>query len=247
MGGRQGLADQTRDKRPKLERAHSAAEKENLPLLQRSGNCPLRRQYSQQEQVTFPSLARYSCRNALSYLRSQTLLRTYLADAPTVHKYVELYRDKFAIYFSYLWCFIYLYVSGKRGRSARFRVIAKREISPRPRQVLYRGTRSVNFGFVVADLGSSYVHERQWSGNVRFATLEKFTNASHGWFLPDATNSETPCSLSRRRSQFIPRRTRWSDETTSAELSEATVNLSSKEIDNFESIFAEKNTRLTSL
>ncbi|XP_020282605.1 regulating synaptic membrane exocytosis protein 2 isoform X2 [Pseudomyrmex gracilis] len=52
VGGHQGLADQTRDKRPKLERAHSAAEKENLPLLQRSGNCPLRRQYSQQEQIT---------------------------------------------------------------------------------------------------------------------------------------------------------------------------------------------------
>ncbi|KAG5326128.1 RIMS2 protein, partial [Acromyrmex heyeri] len=52
VGGRQGLADQTRDKRPKLERAHSAAEKENLPLLQRSGNCPLRRQYSQQEQIS---------------------------------------------------------------------------------------------------------------------------------------------------------------------------------------------------
>jgi len=55
VGGPQGLADQTQDKRPKLERAHSAAEKENLPLLQRSGNCPLRRQYSQQEQVMFPS------------------------------------------------------------------------------------------------------------------------------------------------------------------------------------------------
>ncbi|XP_070515527.1 regulating synaptic membrane exocytosis protein 2 isoform X3 [Cardiocondyla obscurior] len=52
VGGHQGLADQTRDKRPKLERAHSAAEKENLPLLQRSGNCPLRRQYSQQEQIS---------------------------------------------------------------------------------------------------------------------------------------------------------------------------------------------------
>lgn len=52
VGGPQGLADQTQDKRPKLERAHSAAEKENLPLLQRSGNCLLRRQYSQQEQVT---------------------------------------------------------------------------------------------------------------------------------------------------------------------------------------------------
>lgn len=38
------------DKRPKLERARSAAEKENLPL-QRSGSM-LRRQYSQQEQST---------------------------------------------------------------------------------------------------------------------------------------------------------------------------------------------------
>uniref|UniRef100_A0A1B0DN85 Uncharacterized protein n=1 Tax=Phlebotomus papatasi TaxID=29031 RepID=A0A1B0DN85_PHLPP len=38
------------DKRPKLERARSAAEKENLPL-QRSGSM-LRRQYSQQEQPT---------------------------------------------------------------------------------------------------------------------------------------------------------------------------------------------------
>lgn len=37
------------DKRPKLERAHSAAEKENLPMMQRSGSV-LRRQYSQQEQ-----------------------------------------------------------------------------------------------------------------------------------------------------------------------------------------------------
>ncbi|XP_050545169.1 regulating synaptic membrane exocytosis protein 2 isoform X3 [Daktulosphaira vitifoliae] len=36
------------DKRPKLERAHSAVEKENVPLLQRS-NSQLRRQYSQQE------------------------------------------------------------------------------------------------------------------------------------------------------------------------------------------------------
>lgn len=40
-------ADSTIDKRPKLERAHSAAEKENQPL-QRSGSA-LRRQYSQQE------------------------------------------------------------------------------------------------------------------------------------------------------------------------------------------------------
>lgn len=38
------------DKRPKLERAQSAAEKENLPL-QRTGSM-LRRQYSQQEQPT---------------------------------------------------------------------------------------------------------------------------------------------------------------------------------------------------
>lgn len=40
----------TLDKRPKLERARSAAEKENQPL-QRSGSL-LRRQYSQQEQST---------------------------------------------------------------------------------------------------------------------------------------------------------------------------------------------------
>lgn len=40
----------TSDKRPKLERARSAAEKENQPL-QRSGSL-LRRQYSQQEQST---------------------------------------------------------------------------------------------------------------------------------------------------------------------------------------------------
>lgn len=46
-----GPADLSQDKRPKLERAHSAAEKENLPLLQRSGSA-LRRQYSQQEQVS---------------------------------------------------------------------------------------------------------------------------------------------------------------------------------------------------
>ncbi|XP_076380861.1 rab3 interacting molecule isoform X18 [Megalopta genalis] len=50
VGGPPGLMDQTQDKRLKLERAHSAAEKENLPLLQRSAS-QLRRQYSQQEQV----------------------------------------------------------------------------------------------------------------------------------------------------------------------------------------------------
>ncbi|XP_032455052.1 regulating synaptic membrane exocytosis protein 1 isoform X14 [Nasonia vitripennis] len=44
------LVDQTHDKRPKLERAHSAAEKENLPLLQRSSSL-LRRQYSHQDQI----------------------------------------------------------------------------------------------------------------------------------------------------------------------------------------------------
>lgn len=44
------------DKRPKLERAHSAAEKENQPL-QRSGSV-LRRQYSEQEPRT-PSCERY--------------------------------------------------------------------------------------------------------------------------------------------------------------------------------------------
>ncbi|XP_061937024.1 regulating synaptic membrane exocytosis protein 2 isoform X10 [Apis cerana] len=49
VGGPPGLVDQTQDKRPKLERAHSAAEKENLPLLLSSGSL-LRRQYSQQEQ-----------------------------------------------------------------------------------------------------------------------------------------------------------------------------------------------------
>lgn len=40
----------TTDKRPKLERTRSAAEKENLPM-QRAGSM-LRRQYSQQEQPT---------------------------------------------------------------------------------------------------------------------------------------------------------------------------------------------------
>ncbi|XP_011501692.1 PREDICTED: regulating synaptic membrane exocytosis protein 1 [Ceratosolen solmsi marchali] len=45
------IVDQTQDKRPKLERAHSAVEKENLPLLQRSGSL-LRRQYSHQDQIT---------------------------------------------------------------------------------------------------------------------------------------------------------------------------------------------------
>lgn len=44
------------DKRPKLERAHSAAEKENLPL-QRSGSV-LRRQYSEQE-TRAPSCERF--------------------------------------------------------------------------------------------------------------------------------------------------------------------------------------------
>ncbi|XP_066593060.1 regulating synaptic membrane exocytosis protein 2 isoform X2 [Prorops nasuta] len=44
--GPQGLVDQSLDKRPKLERAHS--EKENMSLLQQS---TLRRQYSQQEQM----------------------------------------------------------------------------------------------------------------------------------------------------------------------------------------------------
>ncbi|XP_058801832.1 uncharacterized protein LOC131670334 isoform X2 [Phymastichus coffea] len=48
----QGLlqVDPSQDKRPKLERAHSAVEKENLPLLQRSSSL-LRRQYSHQEQI----------------------------------------------------------------------------------------------------------------------------------------------------------------------------------------------------
>ncbi|XP_057333108.1 regulating synaptic membrane exocytosis protein 2 isoform X4 [Microplitis mediator] len=49
-GGPLTHTELTQDKRPKLERAHSAAEKENLPLLQRSGSA-LRRQYSQQEQI----------------------------------------------------------------------------------------------------------------------------------------------------------------------------------------------------
>lgn len=44
------------DKRPKLERAHSAAEKENLPL-QRSSSV-FRRQYSEQE-PTAPTRERY--------------------------------------------------------------------------------------------------------------------------------------------------------------------------------------------
>ncbi|XP_051156405.1 regulating synaptic membrane exocytosis protein 2 [Leptopilina boulardi] len=46
-----GHQEQIQDKRPKLERAHSAAEKENLPLLQRSASV-LRKQYSQQETAT---------------------------------------------------------------------------------------------------------------------------------------------------------------------------------------------------
>ncbi|XP_028038738.1 regulating synaptic membrane exocytosis protein 2-like isoform X6 [Bombyx mandarina] len=46
--------DASHDKRPKLERAHSAAEKENQPL-QRSGSA-LRRQYSQQEQRCYGEL-----------------------------------------------------------------------------------------------------------------------------------------------------------------------------------------------
>ncbi|XP_061937026.1 regulating synaptic membrane exocytosis protein 1 isoform X12 [Apis cerana] len=56
VGGPPGLVDQTQDKRPKLERAHSAAEKENLPLLLSSGSL-LRRQYSQQEQDQNTDLA----------------------------------------------------------------------------------------------------------------------------------------------------------------------------------------------
>jgi regulating synaptic membrane exocytosis protein 2 len=52
------IVDQTQDKRPKLERAHSAVEKENLPLLQRSGSL-LRRQYSHQDQVRYHYLAYY--------------------------------------------------------------------------------------------------------------------------------------------------------------------------------------------
>lgn len=47
-------ADASLDKRPKLERAHSAAEKENQPL-QRSGSA-LRRQYSQQESRCYGEL-----------------------------------------------------------------------------------------------------------------------------------------------------------------------------------------------
>lgn len=52
MGGdpvmRRIEADLVQDKRPKLERAHSAAEKENQPLLHRSSSV-LKRQYSQQD------------------------------------------------------------------------------------------------------------------------------------------------------------------------------------------------------
>lgn len=85
VGGRQGLADQTRDKRPKLERAHSAAEKENLPLLQRSGNCPLRRQYSQQEQVTFSSLAPiFLSERTLLFTRQIYFDARKCSDAPTL-------------------------------------------------------------------------------------------------------------------------------------------------------------------
>lgn len=47
LRGLPSQVDTSLDKRPKLERAHSAAEKENQPL-QRSGSA-LRRQYSQQE------------------------------------------------------------------------------------------------------------------------------------------------------------------------------------------------------
>jgi regulating synaptic membrane exocytosis protein 2 len=85
VGGPQGLADQTQDKRPKLERAHSAAEKENLPLLQRSGNCPLRRQYSQQEQVTFlpPINPTY---------RMHSLLETRLLAMNQIHKHGRIAR-----------------------------------------------------------------------------------------------------------------------------------------------------------
>lgn len=52
------FVNETTDKRPKLERAHSAAEKENLPL-QRS-NSQLRRQYSQQESGTRGTSGSYS-------------------------------------------------------------------------------------------------------------------------------------------------------------------------------------------
>ncbi|XP_063224160.1 regulating synaptic membrane exocytosis protein 2 [Bacillus rossius redtenbacheri] len=56
------------DKRPKLERAHSAAEKENQPL-QRSGSA-LRRQYSQQEPGP-PDDPRYYRREIEGLMRSQ--------------------------------------------------------------------------------------------------------------------------------------------------------------------------------
>lgn len=57
------------DKRPKLERAHSAAEKENQPLV-RSGSV-LRRQYSQQEQAAREEEMRYYRSELEGLMRSQ--------------------------------------------------------------------------------------------------------------------------------------------------------------------------------
>ncbi|KAF3423823.1 hypothetical protein E2986_11962 [Frieseomelitta varia] len=69
VGGPPGLVDQTQDKRPKLERAHSAAEKENLPLLLRGGSL-LRRQYSQQEQLSELAVEARQCHFGISHRMS---------------------------------------------------------------------------------------------------------------------------------------------------------------------------------
>lgn len=97
--------------------------------------------------------------------------------------------------------------------------------------------RSLNFVPSVADHRSPHVHQRQRGGDVSFASRENFTDTPRGGrFLPGATNPAAPRSLPRRRSQFIPRRNRRSDAATSAELSEATADLSGEQADDLESI-----------
>lgn len=93
-----------------------------------------------------------------------------------------------------------------------------------------RRRHAANISFSrIADHGSPYVYERQRRGNVRVASLENTTDTPRdSRFLSGATDAEASRRLSRRRSQSVSRRDRRSNEATSAELSEATAELSGR-------------------
>ncbi|KAK9497026.1 hypothetical protein O3M35_012818 [Rhynocoris fuscipes] len=72
------------DKRPKLERAHSAAEKENQPLVRSSS--VLRRQYSQQEQAAREEEMRYYRSELEGLMRSQQQYQPSSVPAPVDYR-----------------------------------------------------------------------------------------------------------------------------------------------------------------